>query len=209
MRAIDTFVNVSMGSVVRPVWLVRVAEDYFKRADDIFKDIEIPQLIDDMDASGVEKCIITTTAESPDPRVFEFPRKHPDRFAISISLDPRNGMQSIRALESFVRNEPVVLVTGQLAYPPMVMSNDEVHTGENKVDLTLTFEEIRIISPITVQGILDLAEAQVGAQTQSNAGAQPVEAIDPPADLAEPAAEVEGEDIGVEQTLRNLEGLGP
>jgi hypothetical protein len=38
-RAIDTFVNVNMGSIERPPWLVRVAEDYFNRADAIFKDL--------------------------------------------------------------------------------------------------------------------------------------------------------------------------
>jgi predicted TIM-barrel fold metal-dependent hydrolase len=108
-RAIDTFVNVNMGSIERPEWLVRVAEDYFDRSAEIFKDIPVEQLIDDMDRCGVEKCIITTNAEDPDRRVMEFPRRHPDRFAISLSLDPRRGMHALRALESMVRSEPVVL----------------------------------------------------------------------------------------------------
>jgi len=109
VRAIDTWVNVTMGSAPRPEWLVRVAEDYFNRADAIFKDIELPQLIEDMDRAGVEKCIITTDAEQPDARVLEFPRKHPERFALSLVLDPRRGMHAIRALERMVRDEPVVL----------------------------------------------------------------------------------------------------
>jgi predicted TIM-barrel fold metal-dependent hydrolase len=108
-RAIDTFVNVNMGSIERPEWLVRVAEDYFDRSAEIFKDISVEQLIDDMDRVGVEKCIVTTSAEDPDRRVLEFPHRHPDRFAISLSLDPRRGMTAIRALESLVRSEPVVL----------------------------------------------------------------------------------------------------
>jgi predicted TIM-barrel fold metal-dependent hydrolase len=62
-----------------------------------------------MDRVGVEKCIVTTSAEDPDRRVLEFPHRHPDRFAISLSLDPRRGMTAIRALESLVRSEPVVL----------------------------------------------------------------------------------------------------
>ena len=59
-RAIDTFVNVNMGSVERPEWLVRVAEDYFNRADAIFKDIEVGELLEAMDRAGVEKCILST-----------------------------------------------------------------------------------------------------------------------------------------------------
>ncbi|MEX0750889.1 MAG: amidohydrolase family protein [Dehalococcoidia bacterium] len=108
-RAIDTFVNVNMGSIERPEWLVRVAEDYFDRSAEIFKDISVEQLIDDMDRCGVGKCIITTNAEQPDPRVLAFPERHPDRFVLSLSLDPRRGMSELRALESLVRSEPVVL----------------------------------------------------------------------------------------------------
>ncbi len=108
-RAIDTFVNVNMGSVARPEWLVRVAEDYFNRADAIFKDIEVPELIDAMDAAGVEKAIVTTTAEDPADHVLAFPRAHPERFVLSLSLDPRNGMRAVRALEGIARDEPVVL----------------------------------------------------------------------------------------------------
>jgi predicted TIM-barrel fold metal-dependent hydrolase len=108
-RAIDTWVNVNMGSVERPEWLVRVAEDYFDRTAEIFKDISVEQLIDDMDRAGVEKCIVTTNAEDPDRRIMDFPQRHPDRFALSLSMDPRRGMPALRALESMVRNEPVVL----------------------------------------------------------------------------------------------------
>ncbi len=108
-RAIDTFVNVNMGSIERPPWLLRVAEDYFNRADAIFKDIEPAELIEAMDRAGVEKCIITTNAEDPAEHVLKFPRLHPDKFVLSLSLDPTRGMSAIRALEQMVRDEPVVL----------------------------------------------------------------------------------------------------
>ncbi|MEX2247834.1 MAG: amidohydrolase family protein [Dehalococcoidia bacterium] len=108
-RAIDTFVNVNMGSVERPPWLVRVAEDYFNRSDAIFKDISIAELTETMDRAGVEKVVLTTTAENPAEHVLAFPRANPGRFVLSISLDPRLGMQAIRSLERLVRDEPVVL----------------------------------------------------------------------------------------------------
>jgi predicted TIM-barrel fold metal-dependent hydrolase len=108
-RAIDTFVNVNMGSIPVPEWLVRVAADYFKRSDETFKDISIPELIEAMDGAGIEKCIISTDAEHPSDYVLSFPRANPERFVLSVSLDPRNGMKAIRALETMVRDEPVVL----------------------------------------------------------------------------------------------------
>jgi len=108
-RAIDTFVNVNMGSIERPQWLVRVAEDYFNRAGAIFKDLSVAELIEAMDRAGVEKAILTTTLEVPAEHVLAFPRANPDRFVLSVSLDPRNGMAAVRALERVVRDEPVVL----------------------------------------------------------------------------------------------------
>ena len=108
-RAIDSFVNVNMGSVERPEWLVRVAEDYFKRTEEIFKDIEAEALVELMDRTGVEKAILSTQVINPDRRVLAFAEKFPDRFAYSASLDPRRGMAAIRELEAVVQNEPVVL----------------------------------------------------------------------------------------------------
>ena len=106
---IDCFVNVRMGSMERPPWLVRVAEDYFKRSEQIFKDISISSMLDEMDRLGVAKAIIATGAENPNREALEFVEKHPDRFVLSASLDPRNGMPALRALESIVRNHPVAL----------------------------------------------------------------------------------------------------
>jgi len=106
---IDTFVNVNMGSTERPDWLVRVAEDYFKRADAIFKDIDADALVDTMDSLGVSKAIITMRALEPDARILAFPERYPDRFSLSISCDPRAGMKTVSALEELVKNHPVSL----------------------------------------------------------------------------------------------------
>lgn len=125
-KVIDTFVNVNMGSLGRPRYLVRVAEDYFKRGDDLFQDISVPELVDAMDKAGVEKAILTTTAEDPSPHVLAFPEAHPDRFVLSTSLDPRRGMKAVRALERITEEHPVVLARitpFMLNLPP----NDKVY----------------------------------------------------------------------------------
>lgn len=108
-RAIDTFVNVNMGSVARPEWLIRVAEDYFNRTDQIFRDISVAELVEAMDRAGIEKAIITTDAEHPSEHALSFPQAHPDRFVLSLALDPRRGMTAVRALERMVGEVPAVL----------------------------------------------------------------------------------------------------
>jgi len=108
-RVIDTWVNVSMAATGRPDYLVRVSEDYFKRGEEMFRDLSVDELVDAMDAAGVEKAIITTTAEKPSSHALSFPEAHPERFVLSAQLDPRRGMKALRALEAIVRDQPVVL----------------------------------------------------------------------------------------------------
>jgi predicted TIM-barrel fold metal-dependent hydrolase len=108
-RSIDAFVNVNMGSAERPAYLTRVAEDYFKRADAIFQDISIDEMLATMDRCGVEKSILSIRSQNPDPRVLAFAAAHPDRFGLAAYVDPRRGMQGLRELTAVVRSEPVVL----------------------------------------------------------------------------------------------------
>jgi uncharacterized protein len=109
MRAIDAFVNVRMGSAERPAYLVRVAEDYFKRAEHIFRDISASELLDTMDRLGVEKTILSLRAETPSREVIAFCEEHPERFSLAAYVDPRRGMPAIRELEAVRKNHPVVV----------------------------------------------------------------------------------------------------
>ena len=109
MRIIDTFVNVNLGSMERPDYLVRVAEDYFQRPEAMFQDYTPQSLLEAMDGCGVEKAIITVRASDPDPLALSFPEADPDRFVLSVSLDPRKGMQTIRDFVALTEAHPVVL----------------------------------------------------------------------------------------------------
>jgi predicted TIM-barrel fold metal-dependent hydrolase len=108
-RAIDCWVNVTMGEGVPPEFLKRVAEDYFKRSGEMFRSFTPPQLLEQMDAAGVEKAILTLSSESPSEHVLAFPKANPERFVLSVSVDPRRGMRAVRELEGLRRSEPVVL----------------------------------------------------------------------------------------------------
>ena len=71
-RAIDCLVNVDLGDMKQPDWMVRVKEDYFKGGDSFFKSPELPELIDDMDANGVERAILMTRIDARADRAQRF-----------------------------------------------------------------------------------------------------------------------------------------
>jgi predicted TIM-barrel fold metal-dependent hydrolase len=108
-RAIDCWVNVSMGEGAPPEFLKRVAADYFKRSDEMFRSFTPAELLAQMDEAGVERAILTMGSEAPSPEILAFPKADPARFALSVSVDPRRGMKAVRELDALVRNEPVVL----------------------------------------------------------------------------------------------------
>jgi len=102
-------VNVNMGAMGRPAYLEQVAKSYFKQGEDFFRDYSVDEMVALMDRLGVEKSILTTNAVDPQPHVLSFAEKHPDRFALGAHVDPRKGMEHVRALERFTRDHGGVL----------------------------------------------------------------------------------------------------
>jgi hypothetical protein len=93
----------------------------------------------------------------------------------------RRDLREVKKLQKIqAAGEPVVVVTPSEIFPSMSMSIDEVHDGSHKVELSLTFEEIRIVSPFTVAVVLDLDTLLAGAGGTSDLGGQPVEVLDEP-----------------------------
>jgi predicted TIM-barrel fold metal-dependent hydrolase len=124
-RVIDCLVNVDMGDMKPPDWMVRVKEDTFKAADSMFRSRELPELLEEMDSQGVQRAILLTNLAKPSERAHRFAEKHPDRFALGVGgLDLLRPMPTLRALESFVRDLPVAYAItgpsfwGDGNYPP-------------------------------------------------------------------------------------------
>lgn len=108
-RAIDGFVNVEFADREMPDWMIRVRDDYFKGGFD-FTSPELDELLEDMDANGVEKAILTTQVgkTAADSRAIRFVEARPDRFLLGVSgFDLLQPMQTVRSLESFVASNPV------------------------------------------------------------------------------------------------------
>jgi hypothetical protein len=106
--AIDCLVNVGFADEMQPEWMVRVKEDYFKGDDSFFKSPELPELLETMDANGVTRAILMTKAGAVDDRAQRYAAAEPDRFALAVGgFNLLKPMKTVRALESFVKDNPV------------------------------------------------------------------------------------------------------
>lgn len=109
IRAIDPWVNVSMGEQKPPEFLIRVKEDYFKGGDEFFKNIEAGALVEEMDACGVEKAILSIGAGRPSGQALAFAEQYPGRFFYAVNLGPSGHMKEVWELGGLLANHPVVM----------------------------------------------------------------------------------------------------
>lgn len=124
-RVIDCLVNVDMGDRKPPEWMIRVKEDTFQGGDSFFRSPELSELLDEMDANGVERAILLTHMGKTPDRAQRYAAERPDRFSLGVGgLDLLRPMPTLRALASFVRDHPVSYAVvgpsfwGDGMYPP-------------------------------------------------------------------------------------------
>jgi uncharacterized protein len=72
----------------------------------------LTQLVDEMDQSGVAKGVLCSgySADGDRDWVRAAREAHPDRFALSHVVDPRDGMSAVRLVESLVNNDGYRLI---------------------------------------------------------------------------------------------------
>ncbi|MEM9255812.1 MAG: amidohydrolase family protein [Pseudomonadota bacterium] len=109
IKAIDPWVNVSMGAVADLPFMKKVKEEYFKAGDDFFRNIEPDELIQLMDKIGVEKAFLTVDPYRPEQRILDFTTLFPERFFIAAQPRIQKGMKALWALEDLARDVPVVM----------------------------------------------------------------------------------------------------
>jgi uncharacterized protein len=143
-RAIDGLVNVDLGDQPQPDWMVRVKEDYFKAGDSFFSSPELPELIDAMDAQGVERAVLMSSVRATESRALRFVEARPDRFALAAGgFNLLKPMPTVRALESFARTHPVAYAIvgpsfwGDGMYPPTDAVYFPLYTKCCELDLPL------------------------------------------------------------------------
>ena len=143
-RAIDCLVNVDLGDLKQPEWMIRVKEDYFKGGESFLSSPELPELLEDMDGHDVERAILLTKIGKEGDRGQRFAAERPDRFALGVGgFDLLRPMKALRALESFVQDNPVAYVTvgpsfwGDGMYPPSDAVYYPLYTKCCELDLPL------------------------------------------------------------------------
>src|SRR5512139_2642740 len=101
-KAIDCWLNPAFRAHdYKPDFLVRVAREYFHREREMFEVTPLEELLRQMDAAGIERAVLTIDVNDPAP-YHEVRRAFPDRFLLSVMLDPLGGMATLRALETAV-----------------------------------------------------------------------------------------------------------
>ncbi len=143
-RAIDCLVNVDLGEQKPPEWMIRVKEDTFRAGDSMLASRELPELIDEMDAQGVERAILLTGLGKASGRAVQFAQQRPERFALGVGgFDLLRPMPSLRKLESFARDHPVAYAVvgpsfwGDGMYPPSDAVYYPLYTKCCELDLPL------------------------------------------------------------------------
>jgi uncharacterized protein len=143
-RAHDLLINTDFGDVAQPDWMVRVKEDYFKANESMFASRELGELLDEMDANGVQRAVMMTNMERPSKRQLGFVDAHPERFSFGAGghnlLRP---MPNLKTLEGFVRDHPVAYTIvgpsfwGDGMYPPSDAVYFPLYTKCCELDLPL------------------------------------------------------------------------
>jgi predicted TIM-barrel fold metal-dependent hydrolase len=143
-RAIDGLVNVDFADRPMPDWMVRVKEDYFKGGDSFFKSPELSELIDAMDANGVEKAILMSSVGAAEGRALSFVERRPDRFALAAGgFNLLRPIKALGALQAFVDAHPVAYACvgpsfwGDGMYPPSDAVYYPLYTKCCELDLPL------------------------------------------------------------------------
>ena len=124
-RAHDMLTNVDMGDMKPPEWMIRVKEDTFKGGDSFLASRELPEVLDEMDALGVEQAVLIARMPDVSARTRKFVEERPDRFSLGLGgFDFMRPMPSIRTLTSMVADLPVAYTIsgpsfwGDGMYPP-------------------------------------------------------------------------------------------
>ncbi len=141
-RAIDCLVNVDLGDQKQPGWMTRVKEDTFKGGASFMQSRELPELLDDMDAHGVERAVLLTNLRKKDDRAQRYAVERPDRFALGVGgLDLLRPMKTLGKLEAFVKDHPVAYTVtgpsfwGDGMYPPSDAVYYPLYTKACELDL--------------------------------------------------------------------------
>ncbi len=105
IKAIDAWVSASLPREKS------IVNYLFTDITERYKGITVDECVEMMDANGVEKSILALgynrrfeVDKEADQWCLDAVNKYPDRFVLTVKIDPRKGMQAVREIESYVKN---------------------------------------------------------------------------------------------------------
>ncbi|MCV7346658.1 amidohydrolase family protein [Mycolicibacterium rhodesiae] len=144
-KVIDGLVNVHFGEIEQqPTWMLKVRDDYFKGPKSMFAQVDMAELLDEMDAQGVQKAVLMDNLVKPSATARKFAETRPDRFALAMGgLNLLTPMPTLRELTAAVAGLPVVYAAvgpsfwGDAQYPPSDAVYYPLYTKCAELDLPL------------------------------------------------------------------------
>jgi predicted TIM-barrel fold metal-dependent hydrolase len=125
-RVIDCLANVHFGETERqPAFMTKVRDDYFKGPKSLYNQVELPELLEEMDANGVRRAILMDNLAKPSVTARKFVEAEPERFALAVGgVNLLRPIPSLRELAAVTRDLPVAYAVvgpsfwGDGQYPP-------------------------------------------------------------------------------------------
>ncbi|MCB0928670.1 MAG: amidohydrolase family protein [Mycolicibacterium insubricum] len=125
-RVIDCLVNVHFGeTAVQPQFMTKVRDDYFKGPASMFDPVDLNELLDEMDANGVEKAVLMDSLAKPSVTARSFVEQRPDRFSLAMGgVNLLRPVAQLRELTALAADLPITYAVvgpsfwGDGQYPP-------------------------------------------------------------------------------------------
>ncbi len=108
MRIVDCWMNADMPEWGEERWMLAVAERYLGSGRAGLRRLEASELLEEMNASGVEKAILDLDLDRPSAHTLKVVEAAPDRLFLSGKVDPRSVMGAVGKLRSAVADLPIV-----------------------------------------------------------------------------------------------------
>ena len=115
IKAIDCWVNPNPPEIAATKWAPKhmkvVGERVFKNLDLLTGGTSVEQMVDEMEAAGIDKGIITSSLSGvPVEMMLDVLNRYPKHFVGSMGVDGNKGMETVRLIDSVVRNNNVQLI---------------------------------------------------------------------------------------------------
>lgn len=125
-KVIDCLVNVHFGeTAVQPQFMTKVRDDYFKGPKSMFDPVELNELLEEMDANGVEKAVLMDNLAKPSSTARKFVEARPDKFSLAMGgVNLLRPVAPLRELAALAADLPITYAVvgpsfwGDGQYPP-------------------------------------------------------------------------------------------